>query len=720
MIRRLYILIIFAFLSYSIHAQSAGSSFAIVIDNPHYLQLNKEIAAYQSILEKEGLKVHLLIQEQPRPESIRQQLHQLYTNESLEGAVFIGNIPVPMIRDAQHLTSTFKMPQNMDWVESSVPSDRFYDDFDLKFEFIKQDEERKLLYYYKLLPESRHEISMDIYSGRIKAPTASLEESIVYIKKYLNKLITERQKNNPLSHILAFTGNGYNSNALNSWSSLVLGYRTQFADMYIAPNQVRFMNFRNKEMIKPELLKALGNSELDFAYLNGHGLWNEQLLSGNPEGSSPQLSMQNVARYVRQQMRKAPADKQAERKTSLQEQLGLNDKWFENSFDTTSIIEDSLYEAEKVIAINDLQSSEINARLVYLDACLNGSFHLDDYLAAHYPFGNGQNIASIANSVGVLQDLWANELIGLLQFGTRIGNILKYTAYLETHIFGDPTFFFSYKKDAAAWNNAITHNTSLKFWNKQLKTDYPDIQALALRKISTIESPEKAASLIKEYFYNSPYETVRTECFLLLKKIKPADWYSIIIGASKDNFEYLRRIAVYEMGETGDPSFITPMLELYFQDRHSRRTVFNIERFILFFDKASVLKTIDEVAANHPLPVNQAAEELKEKVKKESFFDKAYLNLNKPETTAKDAGFTISITRAYRLHQYVPELIQFIRSNIKDEDRVIPALEALSWFNRSVKRQDIIDLCNQILTSEQASEKLRYEAERTISILQYQ
>ncbi|WP_126971913.1 HEAT repeat domain-containing protein [Gynurincola endophyticus] len=719
MIQKIYILLAI-FLYSNAYAQSVKSSFAIVIDNEHYQQLSKEISAYRSILLEEGLNVHLVIEQDPQPENIRQYLHKLYTDSFLEGAVFIGNIPVPMIRDAQHLTSTFKMPQQMDWIESSVPSDRFYDDFDLKFEFIKKDEENKLLYYYKLLPESDHAISMDIYSGRIKAPATSIDESVAYIRKYLNKLVSERQKNNPLSHVLAFTGEGYNSNALNSWGSLVTGYRTQFADLYQQPNHIRFMNFRNKENIKPVLMSALKNHELDFAYLNGHGLPDEQILSGHPEVSNPQASMENVSRYVRQKIRETDEAQQSERKNQFQRILGLNDKWFGNIFDTTAIAADSLYHAQKVISIADLRSAEINARLVYLDACLTGSFQLNDYLAAHYPFGNGQNIAAIANSVGVLQDLWANQLIGLLQFGTRVGNILKHTAYLETHIFGDPTFFFNYKEDVTVWNNHITHNKNIQHWKKQLSTPHPDIQALALTKISQLDKKEKATALLRNYFYNSSLETVRTTCFLLLKKIQPADWYKIVIDASQDNFEYLRRIAITEMGEIGHPSFIQPMIELYFQDRHTNRTVFNVERVMLFFDKESVLTAIDSAAAHQPIFDRIAIEELKEKVSKESFFDKAYLDLNKSQTTNRQAGFAITIMRAYRFHQYVPVIIEFIRSSLKNEEQLIPALEALSWFNRSVQKKAIIEVCQEVIDSKQTSEKARQEAFRTKKILQYQ
>ena len=36
---------------------------------------------------------------------------RLYRESRLEGAVFIGDIPIPMIRKAQHMTSAFKMDE---------------------------------------------------------------------------------------------------------------------------------------------------------------------------------------------------------------------------------------------------------------------------------------------------------------------------------------------------------------------------------------------------------------------------------------------------------------------------------------------------------------------------------------------------------------------------------------------------------------------------------
>ena len=70
----------------------------------------------------------------------------------------------------QHMTSAFKMDEkNNDWRDSSVPSDRFYDDFDLQFDFLKQDSVANNFFYYKLAIKSPQQIRCDIYSARVNA-----------------------------------------------------------------------------------------------------------------------------------------------------------------------------------------------------------------------------------------------------------------------------------------------------------------------------------------------------------------------------------------------------------------------------------------------------------------------------------------------------------------------------------------------------------------------
>ena len=83
---------------------------------------------------------------------MRDVLRKLYAENALEGCVFIGDVPIAMITKAQHLTSAFKMDERDHPLhETSVPSDRFYDDFDLQF-VPQGTPSQGLFHYYDTLP----------------------------------------------------------------------------------------------------------------------------------------------------------------------------------------------------------------------------------------------------------------------------------------------------------------------------------------------------------------------------------------------------------------------------------------------------------------------------------------------------------------------------------------------------------------------------------------
>ena len=118
--------------------------FAIVVDPQSYKEAEEEIRQYADAIEDvNGLHVFVVIDKWGVPDSIRQELMRLHAldKHAIEGAVLVGDIPVAMIPDAQHLTSAFKMDQRHDRKESSVPSDRYYDDFGLRFDYLGKDED---------------------------------------------------------------------------------------------------------------------------------------------------------------------------------------------------------------------------------------------------------------------------------------------------------------------------------------------------------------------------------------------------------------------------------------------------------------------------------------------------------------------------------------------------------------------------------------------------
>ncbi|MBX3241560.1 MAG: hypothetical protein KIT80_11290 [Chitinophagaceae bacterium] len=697
----------------------SSSTFAIVIDNNTYEAVKNEVAAYKSSIEADGLGTYIVHHDWKNPDEIREVLKKLYKTPKspLEGAVFIGDIPVPMIREAQYLTSTFKMTETIRWDRSSVPSDRFYDDFDLQFEFLKQDEDadRKNLFYYKIKPESPQYIEMDIYSARIKPPVDDRQSSIEQIRSFLKKAVIAKKENNPLNHMIVSTGHGYNSNSTISWAGEVSAMRTAFPAMFTPGHSIKFLNYRNGNFLKNFLLTELKREELDLAFMTGHGTATLQLLNGYPDVSSPQPSMENVARYIRSKMRNAKESGRNldEVKTGFQNSLGLNDKWFEDAFVPEKIEEDSIFNDNLDIQIRDIKN--INARVAYINSCLTGSFQLKDYLAGHYPFSDGRNIAAFANSVGVLQDLWGTELLGILQHGVRLGHLLKKTAYLETHILGDPTYHF--QADKQAYYNRIMGDpkTTVKTWQKLLKDGDADLQSYALTELFKTRPEARFTSQLFDILTGSPYESVRTQAYFLLRRYENIDWDRLIDLALQDNYEYIKRKATYDIAEKGEDHLVENMLSFYVNNQEMRRVIYKLDWSIPFFNLQVSERETDRLLKGAPGNSGLYEKLVKKLVYEKQKLSKMEANFRNGKAAEKELLSDLRTLRAYRYHQMVPAVLELAADNRRSEQVRVTALEALSWFGFSLHRNDILNLCRKL--TEDADTAVARQALKTIHVI---
>lgn len=701
----------------------SATSFAIVVDQNTYNQAKTELEAYRNAIEKDGLGTYLIYKDWTKPEEIRNLLEKLYQGKQpLEGTVLVGDIPIPMIRDAQYLTSAFRMNQNIRWDKSSVPSDRFYDDFNLKFDFLKQDTVKTSYFYYTLNAESQHFIQMSIYSARIKPPVEKGENPIVAIKDYLKKVVRLKGENNPLNDMLVSTGHGYNSNSMNSWASDVTTMKTQFPSLFLPGNSIKFVHYRNAEFMKYNLLSELQRESLDLAFMTGHGTPTLQLINGYPMVSNPQPSMVNVARYLRSKVRSAKEDGRnvEEVKAGFKESLGVSDKWMEDAFDQESIDADSVYNDNLDIQVRDIKNGSVKARLAYLNSCLTGSYQLDNYLAGYYPFSKGDNIAVVANSVGVLQDIWAPELMGILQHGVRVGNWFKHIAYLETHIIGDPTFHFT-SENKLGLNDAIgTHSSSVSYWKNLLKNNDADLQALALVHLARILPEEEISPLLRDTYFASPYESTRTEAYYLLRQFENKDFLTVLHAARNDSYEFLRRRSVYDISDFGGDEFVKDIINLFVSDNHSERVSYRIRSTLPFMNKELVKQEVDkQVRQNKSLFNNiEMAASLDGIVDySEGKIAGAVAIINDKNATEKQRLAEIKTLRAYRYHQMVPTVLKLIMDNSNSDELRITALEAMSWFPLSHHRKAIIDTCNGIINDKNASSALKYQALKAANII---
>lgn len=705
--------------------QSCGSikddktSFAIVIDHHTYTHTSDAVDAYKQMLESEGLFVHLLVDDWHAPDDIRAELIRLYhARPKLEGAVFIGDIPVPMIRDAQHLTSAFKMDQQrFPFYRSSVPSDRFYDDFDLEFEYLGNDEEYPLYHYYSLTPESAQKIHTNIYSGRIK-PLKNGRDFYQQINDYLRKVVADRGQFNTLNHVLTYAGHGYNSECLVAWGSERIAYREQLPHLFEPGNSYKFMYTHMRDFSKEMILSEIQRPELDMAVMSNHGGVTAQYLDGWPNVSDINRSIVNIKRFLRSRARNADR-RSGDVEATMQDFItrhGVPRDWFDGSFDAGVIEEDSIFSASLDIYIPDVEAITSNARFIKFDACFNGAFQQDEYIAGAYVFGNGNTIVAMANSVNVLQDNWPIEMIGLLAEGVRIGNWARHIHYLENHIIGDPTFYF-HAETATNWNNKIVlRYNDERFWKRQLNHANPDIQALALTMLH-YSGYSGLSDMLYQKFMQSPYGSVRMQALSLLHQHNDANYMKALMASVDDPYELVRRIGVRWMGMSGAEELIPSLVKVHFEDAHSRRVLFNSRNSAAFMPREALHAELER-------QFNDSYLIHKEQIR-EWLFGMATARILSDLQTIQDREqedrrrlSEIRTLRNYTYHFNVPEYVQ-IALNREEKPEIREAMvEALGWFTHSYNSDLIIDMCRQILDNDTDDDSVRRQALHTLQRLQ--
>lgn len=707
--------------------KTAKTSFAVVVDDATWKQAANEIQAYKKALEEQGLATYVVTHNWSKPEEIRDVLIRLYNQQPrLEGAALVGDIPIPMIRDAQHLTSAFKMDQRRNWQMSSVPSDRFYDDFHLKFNFLKQDSARKDYFYYSLAPESPQSLHLDIYTGRIKPPVAEGQDKYALIKAFLLKAAASKKENNKLNQAFVSTGHGYNSESLDAWSDEQLALREQFPQLFLPGNSMKFFNYRMATHMKFNLLSEVQRPDLDMAIFHDHGDEETQLISGYPDASNPDPSIENIKRYLRSKIQAAAKKKGdiAKIKEGFTARLGVPASWMDDALVDSVVIADSIFNANGDIMLADVRKLKPNARFVMIDACLTGSYQLDDYLAGYYPFNTGKTIVSMANSVGVLQDLWPDEMIGLLQHGVRVGNWFKHVAYLESHLFGDPSFAFTPTTTTSASydlnNNIVNSKNNAAVWEKLLLVNDADIRSLSLEKLAFIKKAAFSTQLKNAYF-NQPYMTTRMEALKLLNRLDNADYITVLKAAVNDPYEFVRRQSAYYIGDNGGNQLIPAMLDLAITNRYSNRINSRIANIIDFMDTTATVAAIREKIKQHNYLVNP--EDIEAILMKEVNYAAAKMLrdtklLLDTKAPAKERRFNITTLRNYTYHAIVPQICNMILDNNDDLQLRITALEALAWFTHSYRKSLIIETCNKLLQQPNLSPELKTQAIQTKSRLQ--
>lgn len=127
--------------------------------------------------------------------------------------------------------------------------------------------------------------------------------------------------------------------------------------------------------------------------------------------------------------------------------------------------------------------------------------------------------------------------------------------------------------------------------------------------------------------------------------------------------------------------------------------------------------SFDREVKNHPIFDKEFITEMRQKIAKGTFIARYFDQLRDGTLPEKDVKFTLGVLRAYRLHPYIPDVIQFLKTHPNNEKQTILTLEALSWFKDSNQKSLIKSYCKQILVDNTSSDEIKYQAQRTLSIL---
>ena len=711
------------FLLAAVPGASAQKGFAIVVDPKSYQEAKTEITDYAAAIERtQGLKIYYIVDRWGVPDSIRHELHRLYTQPKhpIEGAVFLGDIPVPMIRDGQHLTSAFKMDQKHPRKASSIPSDRFYDDFDLKFTYLDKETDAPY-FYYSLTAESAQALQPELYTGRVRPTDCNGTSRYDKLRSYLKKATAAKAEQNPLDQLFFFGGHGYISESMTARMDEKVGLYEHFPWLKCQRNGVSYIDHSMEDQVKFRVMNEVMRPELDLALLHHHGAWDTQYLSGMPKLDNAEKAKAFIQSYSRSKIREAK-DRGKEVEETLAKyakRFDVPTSWFADTFQPDVMKQDSLdsYNMDINLADFALYGYQPNSRVVILDACFCGSFHRDDCMANEYIFSPGKTVAVVANTVNALQDKWSDKLIGLLGLGMNVGQLSRYSTYLENHTLGDPTFRFT-SHDASIDVQQLLAIQTPEVWNKMLKTThYPELQVLALEELA--HAGEISTGTLLHIFRHSDDAIVRVQALVLLSEKGGPDFLEAIRLACDDSYELVQRFGIRFLARCGDESLIPSLIRIAIQNNLPERVNFNTVSALTMFPTEKLLAEFDK-QFNDPslryIDKEKVGCDIRRSIEKSS--PRWALECDKivaKDTKEKTRRLNIRSLRNYCPHYKVPMLLDYL--DTCDADSQVMLLEALGWQTYSYQKTAIIQKCQQMSQNLSLPTAVRKEALKTANRL---
>lgn len=382
---------------------------------------------------------------------------------------------------------------------------------------------------------------------------------------------------------------------------------------------------------------------------------------------------------------------------------------------------DSLHYADERIVTEDLMKNNLstNPRLIMFDACYNGSFHENDYIAGQYIFNNGQTLVAQGNTRNVLQDRWTIEMIGLLSHGVRAGQYNKLIASLEGHLFGDPTFRFAPIEANTLSIDITIRKNDVTYWKNLLNSPYADVQSLAMRMLADADTQKKLSPLFLEKYQESGFNTVRMEAIKLLSRYQDANFIEVLHEGLNDAYEMVARQSAIYAGFVGDDSLLPAIVEALVEYNERLRVQMSANKALSLYPKEKVEKAIEDFYAKADrLNKNEEKKRLLRSLER-VFVQEAKAHQTLMDATAPEVKRISAIrnVRNYTFHFHVDDYLDVIRDTGNPLEVRVVMTEALGWFTNSIQRPHILGEIKKIQETANLPEDLKVEIEQTIKRL---
>jgi len=345
-------------------------------------------------------------------------------------------------------------------------------------------------------------------------------------------------------------------------------------------------------------------------------------------------------------------------------------------------------------------------------------FHLDDCIADEYIFSEGKTIACIANSVNVLQDKWSDRYIGLLGLGAYVGNIARFSGYLESHCIGDPTFAFTPAVKMEDINELLA-STNPKVWQRYLSENVdPDLRSMAMARLA--ESGQLSSSQLLNIFRTSTSALVRLQALELLADKRDDNFIEAIKLGVDDSYELVQRFAINFIGKSGDERLVPILIHKSISNNTSERCNFSLMNAMTMYKKDVLMNEFEKQFDNPDVKYINKAEvraAIAKAINSNAGKWTEYMeNIVGSDTPTKRRLSSIRTSRNYCPPYYIPQMMAYIEAS-NDADVQVALFESLGWRRYSYMAPTIAAFAKACSEDSKYPEKVRDEALKTYNRL---